>query len=196
MEGTLVRQSIATQSRHGQPRLCAAFGLALAAGAALAQSSPAGGLSAEAELRRCRVIEDSVARMSCYDAIPLPGVVDVPSRRRTQESSAAAVASAPAASPAQAGTAAGDPRDFGLAESRPAAATAQAMESSIDGAFEGWMPGTRLRLANGQVWEVVDGSEASYRLRDPKVRVSRGLLGSFFIRIEGVAQSPRVRRVQ
>jgi hypothetical protein len=46
------------------------------------------------------------------------------------------------------------------------------------------------------VWEIVDGSTAVYRLHSPKVRVSRGLLGSYFLEIEGVAQAPRVKRVQ
>lgn len=70
------------------------------------------------------------------------------------------------------------------------------MESTIAGTFEGWLAGSRLRLANGQVWEIADGSSASYLLRDPKVRITRGMLGSFFMTIEGVAQSPRVRRIQ
>jgi hypothetical protein len=55
--------------------------------------------------------------------------------------------------------------------------------------------GTRLKLENGQVWEVVDASKAAYSLERPAVRVSRGVLGSFFIEIQGVSRTPRVRRV-
>ncbi|MBI5717391.1 MAG: hypothetical protein HZC37_06855 [Burkholderiales bacterium] len=162
-----------------------------AAGPAAAQSS-----SVEAELRRCRGIADSPARIVCYDAIVLPraaaastqGPTAAPVPAATQSSASAASAAPPAASaPAT--------RDFGLPE-RPAALLPQYIESSIEGEFDGWTAGARLRLANGQVWEIVDGSTASYRLRDPKVRISRGLFGSFFMDIEGVAQSPRVRRAQ
>ncbi|KPF48787.1 hypothetical protein IP87_09545 [beta proteobacterium AAP121] len=69
------------------------------------------------------------------------------------------------------------------------------MNSRVQGRFEGWQRGTRLRLANGQVWEVVDGTVAVYDLDSPAVTVRRGLLGSYFIEIEGVSATPRVRRV-
>jgi hypothetical protein len=73
----------------------------------------------------------------------------------------------------------------------------QFIDSVLPGDFGGWTPGAKLRLANGQVWEVIDGSTASYPLqRSPKVRISRGLLGSFFMSVEGVSQTPRVRRLQ
>jgi hypothetical protein len=176
--------------------------LALGGGQALAQSS------AIDELRRCRGIAEGQARVACYDAIPLPGVAGTATVQATSSAASAAgtratpgvaVSSASPASavPAAAPAVAPAPllRDFGLPE-RPVAALPQSIDSAIEGEFDGWTAGTRLRLANGQVWEIVDGSVASYRLRDPKVRVSRGLLGSFFLSIEGVAQSPRVRRVQ
>jgi len=51
-------------------------------------------------------------------------------------------------------------------------------------------------MANGQLWEVTDGSQAAYRLSDPKVRISRGISGSFFMEIQGVSQTPRVRRIE
>lgn len=73
---------------------------------------------------------------------------------------------------------------------------AGALESSISGLFEGWQPQSRIRLANGQVWQVTDGSEGVYARRDPKVRISRGTLGSFFMQIDGVSQTPRVRRIE
>jgi hypothetical protein len=70
------------------------------------------------------------------------------------------------------------------------------IESSIPGRVDGWVANTRFRLANGQVWEIRDGSRAAYDLRDPKVRIVRGLSGSFFMELEGASQSPRVRRVE
>lgn len=79
---------------------------------------------------------------------------------------------------------------------RQTAPALEAIESYIPGPFEGWLPRTRIRLANGQVWQVTDGSSGTYRLVDPKVRVQRGMLGSFFLEIEGQNRSLRVKRVE
>lgn len=129
----------------------------------------------DAAIQRCRAISDAGARLSCYDAIPLGGTAT--------PAGPAARAVSPAAS-------------FGL-ESRSAPADAVAsIESAIDGPFEGWLPRGQLKLANGQVWEVTDGSQAAYDLKSPKVKITRGVSGSFFMAIEGVAQTPRVRRIR
>jgi hypothetical protein len=93
-------------------------------------------------------------------------------------------AAAPAISPEAA---------FGL-ESRRSAV--QDISSGLPGVFEGWERNTRLTLANGQVWQISDGSSASYYLRDPKVTVRRAAMGSFRLEIEGAKQAPRVQRVE
>jgi hypothetical protein len=46
------------------------------------------------------------------------------------------------------------------------------------------------------VWEVSDGSTTAYNLRSPKVKITRGVSGTFFMAIEGVSQTPRVRRLR
>lgn len=72
----------------------------------------------------------------------------------------------------------------------------QSIDSQIKGVFDGWEPGTRWSLANGQVWAIEDGSRGAYNRRtDPAVKLKRGTFGGFFIEIDGVSQSPRVRRV-
>lgn len=129
------------------------------------------------ELATCRALRDVPARVACYDGIALPATTP-----------AAAVPSPPAAT-------ATARADFGLPPP-PIAAQPQEMQSRIAGRFEGWGPGTRLRLDNGQIWEVVDGSSAAYDMNSPVVNIRRGLLGSFFLEIGGVSATPRVRRVQ
>ncbi len=58
------------------------------------------------------------------------------------------------------------------------------------------MPTTRWTLNNGQVWAIADGSRTVYpRAVDARVRVIRGVFGGFYIEIDGVSQTPRVRRV-
>ncbi len=53
-----------------------------------------------------------------------------------------------------------------------------------------------LTLKNGQAWRVVDGSRAVYDLDGPGVRIVPGVLGSFMLEVEGVAQRARVKRVK
>ncbi|MBL8343787.1 MAG: hypothetical protein JNL30_20145 [Rubrivivax sp.] len=153
----------------------------------------------ERDLRRCRAIADSLARIVCYDAIALPGAGAAASAAPVPVAAAPVVGVVPpAAAPASASPPVGSNamRDFGLPE-RAAAQQLQFVESTIQGDFDGWTPGARVRLANGQLWEVVDGSTASYaQQRNPKVRIERGWLGSYFMNVEGVAHIPRVRRLQ
>ena len=129
-----------------------------------------------AELQRCRQITDATARLGCYDALDLTPVGAATSAKQTPV-------------PAM-------PESFGLEARQAAVQGPDAMESAIEGAFDGWVPRQRLRLANSQVWEISDGSQAAYRLQAPKVRIARGMAGTFFMAIEGVAQTPRVRRVE
>lgn len=178
---------------------------ALALGASLSVPAAAD----PAALQRCRQEPDSLLRLRCYDAIPLPpqsGAI-APAPRTTAAPAAApaaaasaAPAAATAAAPAAAAAAApaSPAARFGL-ESRPQPVQAEAVDSIqsyIPGRVDGWLPGTRFRLANGQVWEISDGSRAAHDLRDPRVRVTRGLSGSFFMEIDGAARTPRVRRVE
>jgi hypothetical protein len=73
----------------------------------------------------------------------------------------------------------------------------RSIESTIAGDFDGWRPGARIKLANGQVWRVVDGSEAVLApTSNPKVRIVRNVIGTLFMEIEGTNSSPKVRRVQ
>jgi hypothetical protein len=158
----------------------------LAAGAALAASTA--WAAGDADLLRCRAIAETNARLACYDAIPL-GAVAAP----------AAPASAPvAAAPgsAAAASAAADPvARFGL-ENKSQRVAVDVVESHIPGRFEGWSPGARIRLANGQVWQVTDGSRASYWLENPRVKIHRALFGSFILEIVGQGHAPRVQRVE
>jgi len=83
---------------------------------------------------------------------------------------------------------------FGL--KAPPSEAMQAVESHIPGKFEGWEPKSRIRFANGQVWQIADGSRGAFQLIDPKVRVRRGALGSYYLEIEGHNTSPGVKRVE
>lgn len=151
----------------------------------------------EASLRRCRSIADASARLACYDAIGLPGVA-----ARPGAASPLAPPASPAAAPAAAAgaaPAAAVPERFGFEERAARAAEARQpdrIESYIPGRFEGWRPNSQIRLANGQVWQVVDDSSLMRMWENPRVVVRRGALSGFFLDIEGDNRSPRVRRVR
>lgn len=136
-----------------------------------------------ADLQRCRTLVDDKARLVCYDAL-----AGAPA---TRGAPAAPMGAGAAASPSVSAPPVTTPAaDFG----RTGAGATQ-IESRIDGLFEGWDRSSRLRLANGQVWQVIDGSNAALALRDPVVRVRRASLGSFLMEIEGTNRTVRVRRV-
>ena len=158
--------------------------LSLAALPALAQDG----------LQRCRTMTDGTARLACYDA--LADAARVPARP-AQPAAPAAVAKpaqtatvvAAGATPARSGEAA-----FGLPESKRPEAVGS-VESLLSASFSGWGPNSRIKLANGQIWLVIDGTSVALPPGARKVSVKRGMLGSFYLDIEGLNTSPRVRRV-
>jgi hypothetical protein len=154
------------------------FPLTLAALASLAFQAEA---ATDDALAACRAIKDSGARLACYDGLPLSATP------RPQGAAPPAAAAAPAAAP--------EASRFGL-PARTAPERVESVESHIAGHFEGWQAGSRIRLANGQVWQVTDGSSRFADIENPKVTVRRGALGSFFLDIDGVNPAPRVRRIE
>ncbi len=140
----------------------------------------------EVEFGRCRHVAEAGARLACYDAIP--HATPPPAR----PASAPPVATR-AAEPASAPLAAHD--RFGLAVRNPAD-DLQSIATSVPASFFGWSANERIRLDNGQVWEVVDGSSGSVGPANRKVTVRRGALGSYFLEFEGLNSSPRVRRLR
>jgi hypothetical protein len=90
---------------------------------------------------------------------------------------------------------ASDRAEFGLPP-RPTAANVDRIESRIKGRLVNWQQGTRIRLENGQVWQVTDDSRGWCECDNPRVIVSRGAFGTYFLEIEGKGNAPRVRRIE
>jgi hypothetical protein len=145
-------------------------GAALSAGAALAD---------DAAILKCRSLGDTAQRLACYDAIPV------------------GAKPAPASAPATAAVA--PERNFGLRPvvKKPKDTEPASIRSSVVGRFEGWAPGTIFTLANGQVWKVTDDTDAVLPImQDPKVEITRGLMGAYFLQVDGHTNSARVARVK
>jgi hypothetical protein len=148
----------------------------------------------DSAFERCRGIRDAAARLACYDGLPMAISRDAPQAPPIAPSRPAASASTPAqtppsARPPQAPT-------FGMEQRAPAVELPTTMESYIPGRFEGWGPNARIKLGNGTVWQVVDGTTAYLNLDNPKVIIRRGMMGGFFLELENTNRSPRVRRLQ
>lgn len=148
----------------------ALFLLLFVSGAALAD---------DAAMLQCRSLADIASRVKCYDAIPLGAaapVVAVPTAQQREQKFGMETVKAPKAA---------EPEEN------------RSISSSIAGRFDGWSGNELIKLSNGQVWRVVDGSSAVLApLSNPKVTVERNFLGTFFLKIEGTNNSPKVRRVQ
>ena len=75
--------------------------------------------------------------------------------------------------------------------------TTEAIESAIVGEFNGFGKGKTYTLQNGQVWEQTDtASLAGVRRTDPKATIKPGMLGVWFMKIEGYNTQARVRRTK
>lgn len=132
-------------------------------------------LADDAAILKCRELADSSSRLACYDAIEL-GVT----------------APKPAAAPAKAAE-----QSFGIEAVKQRQEQPSAIESTIVGQFDGWRPNAQITLANGQVWRIIDGSEAVLPpTTNQKVRIERNLFGTLFLKVEGTNSSAKVRRVK
>ncbi|MFC0252164.1 hypothetical protein [Massilia consociata] len=134
---------------------------------------------ADQAILTCRALADTGARLRCYDAI------EVGARP-------AAAAPAGAAAPARS-----KEENFGMEAVKQREEQPKSITSTVVGNFEGWGPGSQIRLANGQVWRITDGSEAVLPpTRDARVTIERNMFGTLFLKVEGTNSSAKVRRVQ
>jgi len=147
--------------------------LLLLSGAALAD---------DAAILQCRTLADTGARLACYDAI----------RVGARPSVASATPQAAAVAPGRS-----KEDNFGMEARKQREEEPKSVTSTVVGNFEGWGPGSQIRLANGQVWRIIDGSEAVLpRTREQKVTIERNMFGTLFLKVDGTNSSAKVRRVQ
>ena len=149
-------------------------------------------LADDRALLHCRTIADVAGRVACYDAIPV-AAAGAPKAAAAMPMPAAPTAQPPSAAPAVSPEAA-----FGMETvAKRKADTPSSIESTVVGTIGGWGPNTRFKLANGQVWRVVDDSSEWFIERtNPKVVLTRNAIGTIFFEVDGAKQPPRVRRVQ
>ena len=73
----------------------------------------------------------------------------------------------------------------------------ETIEAHIDGEFNGFASRRVYRLDNGQEWEQTDATRLEgVRRSNPKVVINPGVMGAWFMRIEGYNTRAKVRRVK
>ncbi len=73
------------------------------------------------------------------------------------------------------------------------------VESRIKGRFTGWdRKGQRFELENGQIWEVVESDSIlrGVRAENPVASIQSGMLGVWYLRVEGHNARVKVKRVK
>jgi len=70
------------------------------------------------------------------------------------------------------------------------------MSSTALGEFRLWNKGQRIELENGQVWEITNDTNLFYKTTDPRVTIEKGLFSAFYMHIDGVSKSLKVRRIR
>ena len=158
-----------------------------------------GGAKAASELHQalqdCRAVKAETARLACFDA--MADAPRAPTVRGTESPPGLERARIQDAKPsftAKPVTAPESATKFGLAA--PPSEILRSIDFEFPEVFEGWGPDERIVLPNGQEWLVVDGTRAVYRLTRPKARIVRGILGVYFLEVEGITQRARVRRIR
>ena len=72
--------------------------------------------------------------------------------------------------------------------------------SKIVGDFAGWSASTTFQLANGQTWRVVNTPDyyvpKSKTLANPAVSITPGLLGGWFLQVEGHSVRAKVKQAK
>ena len=75
--------------------------------------------------------------------------------------------------------------------------SADPIESVIVGEFTGFGKGKKYTLQNGQVWEQIEPASLSgVRKTDVSVKIKPGVLGNWFMKIDGYNTQAKVRRIK
>lgn len=142
------------------------------------------------DLKTCTTIDDAATRLACYDRIA-----------GHQSAAAATTAPEPMRAAAPESTRAATSNPFGAEQLRSTqiakAQDASTMQAHIVGTFDGWEPKSRFKLDNGQTWVVTDERSVYVAtMQNPLVTIKKGLFGAYYLHVEGLNSSAKVKRLQ
>lgn len=70
------------------------------------------------------------------------------------------------------------------------------VRSAITGEFRGWSTGTVFTLANGDRWQVTEGSYSVRPVANPSVTLRPGLISGWYMEVDGHPVKAKVRTVK
>lgn len=81
----------------------------------------------------------------------------------------------------------------GLTESK----NDEPIKSRLAGNFDGWKGDTQFELENGMVWQQNDSGSYSVSSRSrPEVTITPGILGSWYLQVDGMNRRVKVKRIK
>ena len=143
-------------------------------------------LSADAEapsVNDCKRIANNTQRLACYDGFFPRDASD----KTGQVDSDPKIREKPSVAVAEVGS-----------ENLPTSAETD-IQTRLVGDFTGWSGKTVFTLDNGEVWQQTNNYISDYSPRSPipqpKVTITKGMFGSYNMRIEGIKRTVQVKRV-
>jgi hypothetical protein len=152
--------------------------------------SPASAESPVAE--DCGLLADDQERLACYDAAFAPDSTDEAPAPRSDNARGT-----PVQTEEDSTVETPDVADFGVEQVEQ---RIDRLEARLVGDFTGWTGSTVFRLDNGQVWRQTKNYIPDFKPREPlsqpKITISRGLMGSYNLSVEGVKRIVQVKRIK
>ncbi|WP_018624527.1 hypothetical protein [Kangiella aquimarina] len=172
--------------------ICILFGITAWANFAAAASTP----------EDCAAITDDTKRLACYDQF-------LKNRQAPAKPEPAAQPAKPAdpakpAMPEQAQKPAPKAEvvskkdrveEFGKERMREEGKLDSLTATAI-GSFHEWKDGLKIKLDNGQVWEIIDSRTGFYKIQNPTVIIDKGFMNSYRMQVKGRNQRYSVIRIK
>ena len=166
--------------------------------------------AAPASLKDCRGIASDTQRLACYDALadagsapPAVAAATPPPTTAAASTVTTAAPAPPVVAPPPVATAPTPEARFGAETVRQRPDPKEEAErpktlraSVVNGPTDEFHNGMLLRLDNGQAWRYIDDKPLYFGRKPLNVEITRNALGNYFIRVDDVNQTRRVRREQ
>lgn len=146
---------------------------------------------------KCIEIIDNMERLTCYDKMfASKNITQTPSDKKTPANAQTVQTKIDNLNVNKKETKVESNKSlFGL-EKEVASQTPDEITSKAIGEFKSWTKKMDIKLENGQVWEVTSSGRLYHPITNPTVTVSKGVLGSFYMGIEGVNRRLKVKRIK
>jgi hypothetical protein len=157
---------------------------------------------AQTDFERCAAIESASERLACFDALTRSAKQEPPATAEILDTTPATPQQMPLmprpVAPLEPPAAAAVER-FGaenLPPPAPETVTPERIESRLQGRFTGWERDTVFELDNGQAWQCQNCRPVYHQAEAPPVSIRRSFTGVYWLKVEGLNQQAKVRRVK